>query len=63
LSIEDELFILSFLRLFTLKTVTLPASDMPLPHAICPPLSAERVQKTTQKGSKRHQNYDILLHK
>jgi hypothetical protein len=36
---------------------------MPLPHAICPPLSAERVQKTTQKGSERHQNYDILLHK
>jgi hypothetical protein len=63
LGIEDELFILSFLRLFTLKTVTLPASNMPIPHVICHPLPAERAQKTRQKGSKRHQNYNIFLHK
>jgi hypothetical protein len=63
LSIEDELFILSFLRLFTLKTPTPPASNMPLPHVICPPLLAERARKTVQKGSERHQNYDIFLHK
>jgi len=63
LSIEEGLSILSVLRLFTLKTVTLPASNMPLPHAICPPLFAERARKTVQKGSKKHQNYDIFLHK
>jgi hypothetical protein len=35
----------------------------PLPHVICHHLPAERAQKTRQKGSKRHQNYDIFLHK